>query len=131
MPKKPGHGGKPTAAPLILGTLTSVNGVLDINSGAYAEGPADYVQVFNAQGAFPYDPDVPSYRLDQPTNPYHPNPPSPVIGFVPALNNNRAATTGDLRIYIPVTRGDLSETRRSTRARSSEPRSRTSRMTTS
>ena len=107
MPKH-GHG-KPTAQPLKLATLTSVNGVLDINSTAYTEGPADYVQVYNALGAYPYDPAVPSFRLDQPTNPSLPHPPSPVIGFVPALNNNRAATTDDLRIYVPVTRGDLSE----------------------
>ena len=104
---KPDHAGKPQAQAQKLAALTSVMGVLDINSSAYSEGPATFVEVFNSQGAFYYDPSVPSYRLDQPTNPSPAAPGTPCIGFVPALNKNGAATTDDLRIYVPVPSNDI------------------------
>jgi len=108
MAKHIGQSGKPTAAPKFLVGLTSVNGVLDINSGAYTEGPADYVTVYNSEGAYHYDPAAPIYRLDQPSNTGLPFPPSPFIGNVPGQTTSKAASTADLRIVVPTNPKDTS-----------------------
>ena len=61
-----GHSQKPNPnAAKLLATMTSVNGVLDINSSAFSAGPADFVAIYNSLGSKPYDPAGPIFRVDQ------------------------------------------------------------------
>jgi hypothetical protein len=60
-----GHSQKPNPnAAKLLATMTSVNGVLDINASIFS-GPADFVAIYNSLGPKPYDPAGPIFRVDQ------------------------------------------------------------------
>jgi hypothetical protein len=102
------HTGKPNpSAAKLLATMTSVNGVLDVNKSVFAER-ADYVKIYNSLGSVPYDPAGPIFRFDQPTNPALPFPPSPYLTNLWPKVTLGSPIPDDMRIVIPTNYMDTS-----------------------